>query len=920
MLRLQLLGTLSIEHAPGQSTHASSVATTDTPAVPLNGAAVQRRPLALLAFLAAAREAGRSREEVLLHLWPDSTPARARNVLKQTLYTLRRDLHAPEIVLTHGHRYRLNPALITSDAAELEAAIARGDVERALALYRGPFLDGFSLGDVPEFDRWAWEERERLAARVEAARSAVVADDSPRQIASSFAPPSVRRRTNARRLARGGLVALVALTSVVALQAGRRVRRAAASRATADETLIAVAPFDLTSADSALAFLGTGMVDLLSVRLTGDRDGDLRAVDPRLTLGAWGGAPSHRGATSTPMTNAAVGLAERLGAGRVVRGSVVGTPARLVLTAEMLAVPTGKTISRASIVGVSDSLSVLVDRLAAILLLDTDPADAGAEPAVRAEIATTPLAGIRDYVEGQASYRAGRYDDAVRHFDRALARDSTFALAALRLAQSAGWAGAPAPAMQRGARLAWRYADRLPRQARLALEASIGGADARRTGYAPGAAVIGAAERAAEANPNDPELWYWLGDRLLHVAPAMGMTAALERASAAFRRAVTLDPTFAPAYVHLVQLTARSGDANAATDLGSQLQARDSTSESAQFVRWRVAVALGDSATLRALRSRFDDMPLGTLRLILATAECDAVGLDDGDRALAAMVQRSATADERAIALLYAHAWALDRGRPDEALRTTAALGDADPFPQWHLRIRVLDALYAGGDTLAARAAVDTLQPFADAPLSPDPRARSAQYDDLSVVTQWRLWHGDRRGLLRALRRLTNTPSQPDALRRQVVNRIAIALLRAIAANTGGSHDVAAVETLDTLVTANVTAPFEWPGLYPSLVAARLFAANGRADRALTAVRRQSYYFPETTYLAASRALEAQLAAQVGDTDIAAAPRRELRKFQGPMRESDGSVIVTRPSAPASPNRPHGDAGSARTAGTTIER
>src|SRR5689334_13899569 len=147
MLRLQLLGTLSIEHAAGQSTHASSVATTDTAAVPLNGAAVQRRPLALLAFLATAREAGRSREEVLLHLWPDSTPARARNVLKQTLYTLRRDLHAPDVVLTHGDRYRLNPAVITSDVAELEAAIERGDVARALALHWGPFLDGFSLGD-----------------------------------------------------------------------------------------------------------------------------------------------------------------------------------------------------------------------------------------------------------------------------------------------------------------------------------------------------------------------------------------------------------------------------------------------------------------------------------------------------------------------------------------------------------------------------------------------------------------------------------------------------------------------------------------------------------------------------------------------------------------------------------------------------
>jgi DNA-binding SARP family transcriptional activator len=109
MLRLQLLGTVSIEHA-----------------------AVRRRPLALLAFLATAGEAGRAREEVLLHLWPDSTPARARNVLKQTLYTLRRDLHAPDIVLTYGDRYRLNPAVITSVVAEFEAALERGDVVRAL--------------------------------------------------------------------------------------------------------------------------------------------------------------------------------------------------------------------------------------------------------------------------------------------------------------------------------------------------------------------------------------------------------------------------------------------------------------------------------------------------------------------------------------------------------------------------------------------------------------------------------------------------------------------------------------------------------------------------------------------------------------------------------------------------------------------
>jgi DNA-binding SARP family transcriptional activator len=139
-----MLGGLSIEHAAELSPSAATFSAGDT--LPVAGAAAQRRPLALLAFLATAPEGGRSRDQVLLHLWPDSTPTRARNVLKQTLYSLRRDLGAPDIVLQDGDRIRLNPALLTSDVAELEAALDRGEVERALALHRGRFLDGFSLG------------------------------------------------------------------------------------------------------------------------------------------------------------------------------------------------------------------------------------------------------------------------------------------------------------------------------------------------------------------------------------------------------------------------------------------------------------------------------------------------------------------------------------------------------------------------------------------------------------------------------------------------------------------------------------------------------------------------------------------------------------------------------------------------------
>ena len=874
-----MLGGLSIDHVAEEPTSAAYLASTATPPAALSGAAVQRRPLALLAFLATNGDRGRCRDDVLLHLWPDSTPARARNVLKQTLYALRRDLRAPDLLITDGDRLRLNPDVVASDVAELEAALDRGELDRAVALHRGPFLDGVSLGDVPEFEHWARSERERLAARVEAGRPGI-SDHPPDEeliVTPSRALPSPRRAST-RWLTRSAIAAVVALMSLGAFRTARRVHAGGAPAT--DPRVIAVLPFDISGADTALSFLSRGMLDLLAIRLTGDGDEAFRTISPTVMVRAWERTSAARDTGSTP--SGTLEFAKQLGAGRVLRGSVVGTPAHLVLTADLSAVPTGKTVSRASVTGTVDSLSVLVDRLAGVLLLGADAPDAGAEPAVRRALASTPLVAVRDFVQGQSAYRAARYDDALKYFDRALASDSTFAQAALGLAQSAGWAGASGSTIQRGARLAWRHRDRLSRRASLVLAVSAGGADALRSGYAPDTALIGAAQRAVEANPDDPEMWYWLGDRYLHVGTAIGLAAPVERAAAAFRRAIALDPTFVPPFIHLIQLAARSGDTAAVNRIGTQLLQRDSTSEAARFVQWRMAVALGDSAALRTIRARFDEMPTGALRLILMTAESDAVGLDDADRALSAMLRRSATADERAITLVHAHAYALNRGRQADALHATAALAGDDPVPQWHLRIRILDALYAGGDTAAAQAAVDTLRRFAEAPLASEAHDRSAQYDDIAVVTQWQLSHGNRRGFARALERLSGGASVPDSLRRLVVNRVEIALLRALAANTGGSRDLASIDTLDTVLANNVMAPFEWPGLYPALVAARLFEINGQPDRALTAVRRRVQYFPESGYLAASLAVEARVASQLGDTASATAARRALQALRSP--------------------------------------
>jgi DNA-binding SARP family transcriptional activator/TolB-like protein len=105
-----------------------------------------------------------SREKLVGYLWPESDEEKARHALAQTLYRLRRELGA-DAITTDGGVLRAAPSALTADALEFEDALDRGELERAEALYAGPFLDGFYLAGTPEFERWASAERGRLAQR-----------------------------------------------------------------------------------------------------------------------------------------------------------------------------------------------------------------------------------------------------------------------------------------------------------------------------------------------------------------------------------------------------------------------------------------------------------------------------------------------------------------------------------------------------------------------------------------------------------------------------------------------------------------------------------------------------------------------------------------------------------------------------------
>jgi DNA-binding SARP family transcriptional activator len=130
--------------------------------VPVTGRAVHRRRLALLALLASARGRMVRRERLIGYLWPDHPGDAARHLLSESLYILRKAV-GEDTFVTAGDELTLDPAVVRSDLADFLAAVEGDDPEAAVAAYGGPFLDGFYVADAPDFERWAEEERDRLA-------------------------------------------------------------------------------------------------------------------------------------------------------------------------------------------------------------------------------------------------------------------------------------------------------------------------------------------------------------------------------------------------------------------------------------------------------------------------------------------------------------------------------------------------------------------------------------------------------------------------------------------------------------------------------------------------------------------------------------------------------------------------------------
>jgi DNA-binding SARP family transcriptional activator/TolB-like protein/Tfp pilus assembly protein PilF len=129
---------------------------------PIVGRATQRHRLALLALLTLEAR-GMSRDKLVAFLWPERSDAKGRHALSDSIYRINKALGDNAIISVGDQGVRLNHDTIPSDVAAFREALAGGDWKRAVAVYGGPFLDGFHLSRSIEFDRWADVQRQRLA-------------------------------------------------------------------------------------------------------------------------------------------------------------------------------------------------------------------------------------------------------------------------------------------------------------------------------------------------------------------------------------------------------------------------------------------------------------------------------------------------------------------------------------------------------------------------------------------------------------------------------------------------------------------------------------------------------------------------------------------------------------------------------------
>lgn len=130
--------------------------------------ALNNRKAQALLFYLAVTGLPHTRSHLATLLWSEFPTDNARRSLRATLFQLRRALQPAglgQVIADEGERLYLDPACAACDVTRFRSLVAEKSesaLMEAVALYRGPFLEGFSLPNTPPFDEWLRVEDESL--------------------------------------------------------------------------------------------------------------------------------------------------------------------------------------------------------------------------------------------------------------------------------------------------------------------------------------------------------------------------------------------------------------------------------------------------------------------------------------------------------------------------------------------------------------------------------------------------------------------------------------------------------------------------------------------------------------------------------------------------------------------------------------
>jgi tetratricopeptide (TPR) repeat protein/TolB-like protein len=534
-------------------------------------------------------------------------------------------------------------------------------------------------------------------------------EEVPADAVAAAAEEDHRLRVLTWRNGGAAFVGALAIWGAVAggwLLMGGRIERPTEAAAIDPTHRIAVLPFSYRGSEEH-AYLGEGMVDLLSYSLDGV--GEVQTVTPRAVFGV---LRQYEGEGADPDLGAT--LSQHVHAARYVEGEIVESRGRLWITARLVPVETEPGDAVAAVLDgeIDDGIPQLIDALSGQLLVGVVGREAAelSELGRVASMTTDSLAALKAFLQGLRSLRAHELDLAREQLKRAVEIDSTFALAWRQLAEAVMWNVYSPELCLEAADRAVRWSEHLPwreRQLIVAFDAFIRG-------------DFDAAERQYRAvtgrYPENVAAWVGLADVLFYHGRMHGRGDRLERLelyrqaylrSAEYEPELRYDLTFSYWWVAVAV-----GDSALADSLLPQWTSRE---KQPYYTRVFEAFCVGDRATQDTVVAR--GLSSGETHdawvAAFHAATCET-GMWRGAEIARATARQAESARVRALAHLSAANYELALGRRERARAGFKAARAIEPTwtsqheTYWSLPAMLgarRDELEAARDSLLAREA-----------------------------------------------------------------------------------------------------------------------------------------------------------------------------------------------------------------------